>query len=290
MLYGGGALLVREASVRWGKGWATVLLLGAAYGIVEEGLAVHTFFQPGGAPVNALAEFGRWAGVNTVWATGLTVFHALYSIALPILLVQLAYPESRGRRFLEGRLLPATGVGYAAIVGLFATVTPYIPPPVTIVGTAVVLAALVVAARYVPRDLIALRTGRSRASRTGLYLAGGSTFVLWLVIATGPALFPSPAEAIGLFAAGNLAVLVYVTRFVGTERLPLSEYRFSVGALSVLVAWDVILGAAGVLGIVLVAAAVVAFLYRVGRSVGTARPGALARNLGDDPSSPLGGS
>jgi len=36
-LYGPGVLLVREAMVRWNKGWATVLLLGAAYGILEEG-------------------------------------------------------------------------------------------------------------------------------------------------------------------------------------------------------------------------------------------------------------
>src|SRR5207244_8673312 len=35
-LYGPGALLVRAATVRWRKGWATVLLLGASYSILEE--------------------------------------------------------------------------------------------------------------------------------------------------------------------------------------------------------------------------------------------------------------
>ena len=33
-LYGSGALLVRELAHRWGKGWPSVLLLGAAYGVV----------------------------------------------------------------------------------------------------------------------------------------------------------------------------------------------------------------------------------------------------------------
>ncbi|HKS59947.1 MAG TPA: hypothetical protein VJS68_04130, partial [Thermoplasmata archaeon] len=32
-LYTPGALLIREAMVRWKKGWATVLILGVAYGI-----------------------------------------------------------------------------------------------------------------------------------------------------------------------------------------------------------------------------------------------------------------
>jgi len=41
--YGCGTLLVREAWVRWGRNPYTLLLLGAAYGIVEEGLLVKSF-------------------------------------------------------------------------------------------------------------------------------------------------------------------------------------------------------------------------------------------------------
>ncbi len=43
-LYGSGALLIREATIRWNKGWGTTLLLGAAYGIMEEGglLSTHS--------------------------------------------------------------------------------------------------------------------------------------------------------------------------------------------------------------------------------------------------------
>src|SRR5512140_813410 len=36
MLYGSGALLIREMLIRWGKNWRSLLLLGAAYGIYEE--------------------------------------------------------------------------------------------------------------------------------------------------------------------------------------------------------------------------------------------------------------
>ncbi|MCG2769572.1 MAG: hypothetical protein L6435_14495 [Anaerolineae bacterium] len=37
-------MLIRELRVRWGKGWPTVFVLGAAYGVLEEGLMVKSFF------------------------------------------------------------------------------------------------------------------------------------------------------------------------------------------------------------------------------------------------------
>ena len=72
-LYGAGVLLVREASIRWNKGWPTILLLGAAYGIAEEGLGTKTFFGPAG--VGYLGVYGHFVGVNWVWAVELDLFH-----------------------------------------------------------------------------------------------------------------------------------------------------------------------------------------------------------------------
>lgn len=46
IIYGSSALLIRELIVRWGKGWPSLLALGFAYGIVNEGLAAKTFFDP----------------------------------------------------------------------------------------------------------------------------------------------------------------------------------------------------------------------------------------------------
>jgi len=37
-IYGGGALLIREATRRTGRGWPTILILGIAYGLIEAGL------------------------------------------------------------------------------------------------------------------------------------------------------------------------------------------------------------------------------------------------------------
>ena len=93
-LYGSGALLIHDAGSRWKKGWATVLLLGAAYGILEEGVALSTLFDPSAGPVGALGSYGHWLGVNWIWAAGIVPFHAIFSISIPILLLGKAIPET----------------------------------------------------------------------------------------------------------------------------------------------------------------------------------------------------
>ncbi|RJS77070.1 hypothetical protein CW667_04190, partial [Candidatus Bathyarchaeota archaeon] len=94
-LYGGGAIVVRELKVRWKKDFRTVLLLGAAYGILEEGLLVKSFFDPYWMDLGILGVYGRWLEVNWVWTEMLIIYHAVFSISIPIILVELAYPERK---------------------------------------------------------------------------------------------------------------------------------------------------------------------------------------------------
>ena len=63
-LYGSGAILARELTIRWHKGWFGLFALGAAYGIIEEGLMVKSFFDPNWVDIGILGSYGRWAGVN----------------------------------------------------------------------------------------------------------------------------------------------------------------------------------------------------------------------------------
>ena len=44
-MYGGGALLIRELTRRAGRGWPTILLLGAAYAIIEEAFTTQSLFN-----------------------------------------------------------------------------------------------------------------------------------------------------------------------------------------------------------------------------------------------------
>ncbi len=60
--------------IRWRKGWASVFLLGFAYAILEEGLALRTLYNPLAGPVGILGYYGHWLGVNWVWTVGLFPF------------------------------------------------------------------------------------------------------------------------------------------------------------------------------------------------------------------------
>ena len=127
-LYGSGALLVRELTFRWRRGWPSVLLLGLAYGILEEGLAVKSFFDPSWVDLGTLGEYGRWAGVNWVWSLGLMFYHAIYSIGIPILLTWLLFPGWEKRPWLQPKSFRACAVALA-LVGLICNLflTPYRP-------------------------------------------------------------------------------------------------------------------------------------------------------------------
>ena len=128
-LYGSGALLVRELTLRWKKRWPTILVLGLAYGIVEEGLMVKSFFDPHWMDLGLLGVYGRLGGINWVWSISLMLYHATVSIAIPILLVELIYPERRDEPWLGRRgriglsLLLAVDVAFGCLA-----LTTYRPP------------------------------------------------------------------------------------------------------------------------------------------------------------------
>ncbi|CAM5494556.1 hypothetical protein SRIMM317S_04274 [Streptomyces rimosus subsp. rimosus] len=55
-LYGCAALLIREIARRTGRGWPTMLLLAAAYGLFEEGPVDQMLWNPH----YGTADFGPW--------------------------------------------------------------------------------------------------------------------------------------------------------------------------------------------------------------------------------------
>jgi hypothetical protein len=241
-LYTAGALLIREAVVRWKKGWASVLLLGAAYGIVEEGLAVHTFFEAGGSPVGILGSYGRLFGVNWVWVSGLTVFHAVYSIALPILILGLVYPETNGRSLVGTRGLRVAGIAYVADVVLLTIVVGSHPDAAQTLLFLAVVGALVALAYRVPAELLAPRAGPSRATPTQLAILGGSWFPIWIVAGSIlPFTRLPPVLDAAFLAAGELAILGFVWRGIGSADAAWSALAFATGLIAILVPWELLL-------------------------------------------------
>jgi hypothetical protein len=61
---------------------------------------VKSFFDPEWMDLGVLGVYGRWLETNWVWAEWLTIHHAVFSIAIPIVLVELAYPEKRNDKWV----------------------------------------------------------------------------------------------------------------------------------------------------------------------------------------------
>jgi hypothetical protein len=130
MLYGSGAVLIRELLVRWGRSWRGLLLLGAAYGIFEEGLMVRSFFDPHWPDLEKLGVYGRAAGVNWVWTEHLIIFHMLVSVAASIVFVEVLYPGRRTESWLGPRGLTWNAIAFFVTLPLGALLNPYNTPDV----------------------------------------------------------------------------------------------------------------------------------------------------------------
>jgi hypothetical protein len=265
-LYGTGALLIREFAVAYRKGWASILFLGAAYGIAEEGFAVHTFFQTTGSPVNALGSYGHAFGVNWVWALGLTIFHATYSMALPILLTQLWFPTAKDVRWLDRGSTGVVAVVYVCEVGLFAHLVGHGPSPAALAFFLGIVAVLLYLALRVPRDFLSVPSGQPRIGRWGLALAGTLEFDAWVgVLVLSNTAVPA-IGAVAVVLAANAGALFVILRRVGTGDLDRSKFYFAAGMLAVLFVWDIFVEFT-VPGILVVSVLFLYLLYRLNRTL-----------------------
>lgn len=266
--YGGGVLLVREAAARWNKGWATILLLGAAYGIMEEGIAVHTFFQHTGNPVGIMGSYGRLFGVNWVWATGLTLFHSIYSIALPIFMIGLFYPNVREKPWMDRGLTILVMAIYLFLIGFFYAITPNKPDILQFSFFIGMVVGFVAAGYLVPRDLIRSFHGKPRGKSYALALSAAIFFATWVVVdvlATRNLVPPLISAALLIFSSA--LSLFLILRRVGDTDNELAKLATATGFLTALFFWDILIEFIAVPGILFVSAAFIYLLFRMRKMI-----------------------
>jgi hypothetical protein len=114
LLYGSGAVLIRELARRTGRSWPTILLLGLAYGLIEAGLIDQTLFNAPkltGAAV-AATTYVPALGINVSDLVSFVVGHAVWSIGVPIAMVEALVPTRRTTPWLGRTGLAVTGVLY----------------------------------------------------------------------------------------------------------------------------------------------------------------------------------
>ncbi len=237
-LYGSGAILARELTIGWHKGWLSLLALGAAYGIIEEGLMVKSFFDPNWVDIGILGSYGRWAGINWVWSVELAIYHAVISITIPIVLTELIFPNRRSEAWVKQRGLAGFSVLLVAVVAFgYFLLTPYRPPAIPYLLTAAVVVALILLAWRLPHRP---STPKTMAIRRPLrfWLTGFSGtigFFLVFMVVPDTGLHPGVTIFIGVWL---VAMVVWmVSRMSGNGRAWSEMHRLALaaGPLSLLI-------------------------------------------------------
>lgn len=121
-LYGISILLIREIMVRRGLSWGNALLMGAAFGIFQEALVVQTWynFQSPHSPSYGTGGYGVAFGTSWDWALNLTIYHAVVSITIPLILIGLLFPRQAALPWLGRKRIVALTIWLLVLCGALA--------------------------------------------------------------------------------------------------------------------------------------------------------------------------
>ncbi|HEX4068211.1 MAG TPA: hypothetical protein VHZ09_19485 [Acidobacteriaceae bacterium] len=157
-MYGGGALLIRELVRRTRRGWSAILLLGAAYSLIEEGFTTQSLFNPDYLHLHmhflALAwipflHTGAW------WTLFMLNLHTFWSISVSIALVEALVPLQADTPWLGpiGDAIVALLFLIGCVAGTRITLhqDPFIAPAAQLIAAAVLSLLLIVLAFLTPR-------------------------------------------------------------------------------------------------------------------------------------------
>lgn len=208
-LYGAAALLIREVARRTGRGWPTILLLAAAFGVLQAGIVDQSLFNP---------SFDRYDFQHPVHVDGIDVSlyyllafvagHVVASMAAPIAVAEAWSRRGTAREPWLGR----RALSLTAVVFVLASVINHIgvkedqgkgfqAAPVQTLTAAVTVLLLVAAAMlWRSRPATSVRVPPPLAVLTIGFVA----YLLYL-----------PAVNAVAFAVG-VTVVVVVTGVVGT--------------------------------------------------------------------------
>ena len=202
LLYGPGALMIRELKVRWRKGWLAIFILAVAYVVAEEGLMLNTLFDP------TKNTTGRLWGVNWVWTAGMVVVHSLVSIFAPILLAEATYHEKADEGWVKpGTLYILLALFSANVFGLGRLIAPAHRPGVGYyLAEAVIIAGCLWLANRVPAHQPGAAEPKPYHSPRWLYFASLIGMLVTMIVGFAAPTLPIP---------GLVKLVVMLTVYLG---------------------------------------------------------------------------
>jgi len=175
MVWGCGALLIREVVRRWDAGGTSMLLLGLALSVAEEFIIQQTSLAPlpwlGSTPI-----YGRQWGVNWIYFLFMLGYESVLVVLVPVQVTELIFPEHRSEHWLKTR-----GLVISTIVFLFGSflawfawtqrarpltfhVPPYHPSPV-LIAVGLLAIVLLAALAYALKEFDRPRAAGAQAPR-----------------------------------------------------------------------------------------------------------------------------
>ncbi|WP_082867109.1 hypothetical protein [Paenibacillus elgii] len=176
-MYGGGALLIREVVRRTGRGWPTILLLALAYGVAEPALFDHSLFNASFQGYDfGDATYVPALGISASNALAFCVGHAVWSISVPIAIVEMLVPDRRTTPWLGRIGLTVTGMLYllgGTIVFLWAVNSQHFLPSVPQFAISIAVVLGLIGAAFALRRL---PLGASDRPGPNPWLVGAAAF------------------------------------------------------------------------------------------------------------------
>jgi hypothetical protein len=228
-IWGGGALLIREAVRKWNLGWLNMLLLAFALSIAEEFLIQQTSVAPMVLQIMPGEPFARAWGINYVYFLWALFYESVLVVIVPIMLCELIFRSRRADPWLKK--WSAWMVGIILVVACFPAwyswtqiartkifhVPQYNPPLTHVVLGAAAIALLIFAAIGPARRALASRGSSLKPLHPWLLGIGGViAAAIWygmclLGFGIRPTFPPAIAVAVGLGLA--LLAIYLLPRF-----------------------------------------------------------------------------
>ena len=117
MVWGCGALIIREVVRRWGGGWTSILLLGLGLSVAEEFVIQQTSLAPLPWPAMS-AAYGRLWGVNWIYFLFMLGYESVWVVLVPVQVTELIFAKQRNERWLGNIGLVISGLVF--VLGSFA--------------------------------------------------------------------------------------------------------------------------------------------------------------------------
>jgi hypothetical protein len=167
MVWGCGALIVRDIVRRWRAGWPSMLLLGFCLSIAEEFIIQQTSLAP--LPWVSSPAYGRIWGVNLIFFIFMLGYESVMVVLVPVQLTELLFPDRRREPWLKksGLIISVavfvlgSGIAWFLWTQIARPIVFHVPkyqPPFAAIFSGILMIALLARAAYALRN-----TGHSSA-------------------------------------------------------------------------------------------------------------------------------